>query len=267
VLTTARRALTVVLSEFLHAQIPSILHQLKSYMIPIGPGAHLLAGVDHIRIDWQALIPQVTPILVRVAQDGAQQAIAQIRRYRARKAEQPLDAITTLANTRAEDWAEARAAEMVGMKIVAGHLMQNPDPKWAITESTRDAIRELVQEAIDEGWSNDTLAERLDLSEAFGSHRSEMIARTETAKADVQGNLEGYKTMGVEQKESILSDLHDDADTCDCPDNADAGPIPIDDEFPSGDDGPPYHPNCECDVLPVLDDEADVADRSEESLV
>jgi hypothetical protein len=37
--------------------------------------------------------------------------------------------------------------------------------------------------------------------------------------------------------------------TCEaCQENADAGWIPIDDAFPSGDDEPPAHPNCECEL-------------------
>jgi phosphohistidine phosphatase SixA len=40
-----------------------------------------------------------------------------------------------------------------------------------------------------------------------------------------------------------------DADPCeDCEDNADEGWIDADDEFPSGDDEPPAHPNCHCSL-------------------
>ena len=34
--------------------------------------------------------------------------------------------------------------------------------------------------------------------------------------------------------------------------NAAAGPIDLDDEFPSGDDAPTAHPNCECALMPVV---------------
>ena len=37
--------------------------------------------------------------------------------------------------------------------------------------------------------------------------------------------------------------------TCEaCQENADAGWIDMDDTFPSGDDEPPAHPNCDCDI-------------------
>lgn len=261
VLTTTRRALTVLLADFLAAQSPDLTRQLFRYGIPTGPSAHLLAGVDHLIIDWRALIPRITPLLTTVVQNGATQAIAQIKRYRARKAR--ADEITQLANDRAEAWAESRAAEMVGMKVLSGHLMPNPNAKWRIDESTRESLRSLVTEAIDEGWSNDTLASAIETSEAFSHDRAERIARTETAKADIQGNLIGYRAVGVEKKESILGDLHEIPDECD--DNADEGAIEIDAAFSSGDDGPPYHPGCICDVLPVLSEEPELTD--EESLV
>ena len=40
--------------------------------------------------------------------------------------------------------------------------------------------------------------------------------------------------------------------------NAEAGVVPLDGQFPSGADAPPDHPNCVCDVLPVLVDEKDL---------
>jgi hypothetical protein len=48
-----------------------------------------------------------------------------------------------------------------------------------------------------EGWSNDQLADALLGDDAFSGARAEMIARTETAMADVQGNLIGWKESGV----------------------------------------------------------------------
>ena len=37
-----------------------------------------------------------------------------------------------------------------------------------------------------------------------------------------------------------------------CVENAEAGTIGIDENFPSGDEAPPYHPNCFCTLVPVL---------------
>src|ERR1700719_3235186 len=44
----------------------------------------------------------------------------------------------------ARDWAESRAAEMVGMiRDNAGVLVPNPDAKWAITDTTREALKRI----------------------------------------------------------------------------------------------------------------------------
>jgi hypothetical protein len=47
------------------------------------------------------------------------------------------------------------------------------------------------------------------------------------------------------------------AEGCDlCEENADASPIGIDEEFPSGDTEPPAHPNCMCALAPYFDPNA-----------
>ncbi|MHB8668928.1 MAG: phage minor head protein [Burkholderiales bacterium] len=249
----ARTELTGVIAHFLSQQARPLLHQLMTHAIPTGASLHVLAGVDHLRFDWLPLMHAVEPILRRVAQDGVQQATKQITRYKNAMKKADESDLVNLENPRATDWAHARAAELVGKKILPdGQIVDNPDAKWAISESTREKIREQVEQAIDRGDSNDELASAIENSYAFSPERAEVIARTETAFADVQGNLIGYADMGVTKKESIKSDLHDEPDECD--DNEEGGEIPIDDDFPSGDSSPPYHPNCECDLLPVLDE-------------
>jgi hypothetical protein len=59
-----------------------------------------------------------------------------------------------------------------------------------------------------------------------------------------QAYLGKLKRNAVEMKQWILG-----PNACDqCVDNAEASPIPVDDDFPSGDDAPPAHPNCVCAV-------------------
>jgi len=53
-----------------------------------------------------------------------------------------------------------------------------------------------------------------------------------------------YETILV--KRSILGDSA--SGPCDiCDENADAGWIDSEEQYPSGDDGPPFHPNCVCE--------------------
>lgn len=166
------------------------------------------------------------------------------------------DELFGLVSEDARSYADARGAELVGKKWVDGELVDNPNAEWAITESTRDGLRTLIESAYSDGMTPANLAKEIQQSYLFSSDRAKLVARTETARASIQGSLAGWKRSGVvEGKSSILSDDHDLDDECD--ENEDAGVIAIDDDFPSGDDGPPYHPGCNCALVAELVDEGD----------
>ena len=162
------------------------------------------------------------------------------------------EGITSQVNKLALDYANERAAELVGKKWVDGELIDNPKAEWAITESTREFLRSDITQAIDEGWSTAKLSDTLQENYAFSEARCDMIARTEAAKADIEGNMIAYRESGVvEGKEWLLSPGGHDLDD-ECDENADAGGIGLDEDFPSGDDSPPAHPNCLCSVVPIV---------------
>jgi SPP1 gp7 family putative phage head morphogenesis protein len=186
---------------------------------------HILEQLD---MDGWAVIQDATSdILEELTKDGVYQALLQIG----------LDdsAMTEQMNSLAVKWAEDHSAELV-----------------SIDDATKNFLRSDISTAVEEGWSNRQLGNTLAQNYAFSVDRAETIARTETATADVQGNLIAYKESGVvEGKEWIVGD-----ECCDdCADNEDAGVIPLDDDFPSGDDAPPLHPSCRCDLLPVMGSE------------
>jgi len=187
----------------------------------------------------ERLIEELTPFLEDLTLAGAEDGLVGLGvEYKA---------MLEQVNEPSLDWARARAAEMVGMKRTSdGELIVNPNPRWSIDDTTRDKLRQLVAEAQQTGISNDELADNIEGSVWFSEGRAEMIARTETAFADVEGNLIGWKTSGVvEGKEWSASEDP-------CPECAalDGQIVPLDDEFDGGD--PPRHGNCECDLLPVL---------------
>lgn len=193
--------------------------------------------------NWTIIFGDISAQIEATTKDGVKSGVEKIN----------YSGITDQMNESAVAFANERAAELVGMKYINGDLVPNPDAKWNISETTRTLLRGVVKDAIAEGWSNDKLSEEISNSFAFSEQRADMIARTETATADVQGNMIAYKDSGIVQgKYSVLGSEHDPALDCDCPLNADAGVIGIDDAFPSGDMGPPYHVNCVCDVMPVL---------------
>jgi Phage Mu protein F like protein len=194
--------------------------------------------------EWEALRAKLEPILIKIAQDGIGVAFDQIG------FDAPQD-ILDQVNEKAVEFARERSADMVGMRFDKdGELVENPRPDMAITESTRDMLRADVAQAIEDGTSTADLADQLEESYAFSATRAETIARFEIAQADVEGNMMAYKDSGVvEGKEWALGSEHDDDDECD--DAAELGVVELDDDF-GGVGDPPAHPNCVCDVLPVL---------------
>lgn len=100
-------------------------------------------------------------------------------------------------DAQAVKYGEERGAELVGMKNIDGQWVTNPNAEWAISETTRERTNELLQQAIDEGWSPQRFAEALDESGLYGEARAEMIARTEVAIAQNYGQVETYRAAGV----------------------------------------------------------------------
>jgi hypothetical protein len=153
-------------------------------------------------------------------------------------------------------FAQKRAAELVGMKVMPdGRVIENPNAAWSINDTTRDALRAAVSNAVSEGYSVADLAEDILTDIGDDAPRAEMIARTELAFAHTNGNLEGWRQSGVVTgKRWVMADTHPEEDECD--EAAAEGVIGLDDAFDTtGTDGPPAHPNCLCDVLPVLAEE------------
>jgi SPP1 gp7 family putative phage head morphogenesis protein len=190
------------------------------------------------------LADEAKDLLEEIAAAGGVDALAQIG-FTAD------ESITDQVNEYAVEYAKNRSAEMVGKRWVDGELIDNPDASWVIGESTRDMLRADIAAAIEAGSSNDSLASELSENYAFSDERAQTVARTETAFADVAGNLNAYKESGqVESKRWLTA-----PDCCDLCQDLDGVTVDLDEDFPDdGGDGPPLHPNCRCDVLPVLTD-------------
>jgi hypothetical protein len=159
-------------------------------------------------------------------------------------------------NASAVAYARERSAELVGKRVLEdGSIIDNPNAKWAIDESTREAIKNTISEGLHENIGSDAIVEALETDFAFSPERADMVSRTEIAMANSEAAMTGYREAeedGVKlSKEWILGPA-----PCEiCQENNDAGPIGLDDEFPSGDDTVPAHPNCECAVVAVVDGE------------
>lgn len=192
--------------------------------------------------DWDSLPPKIADILKGVVAEGAEIALGKLK----------IDTqqMRLVVNKDAVALANKRAAEMVGKKWIGGELVDNPNAEWVITDATRDYLRTVIEQAIKEGWSTQKLRQTIIDNTAFSPDRADLIARTEMAAAHVDGNMISYRRSGVVHgKKWLLA-----TNPCPvCEKNASVGIIPLDQEFPSGDDAAPAHPRCECDVAPITD--------------
>jgi hypothetical protein len=149
-------------------------------------------------------------------------------------------------NEEAANYAHNWAAEMVGKKWIDGKLVDNPDTKWAITDSTRDWLRDAIEKAFTEGASPAQLAKSIQASQTFSKSVAHMIAHTEIGNANIQSHARVARAGGATHKRSFHSADHDIDDVCSLA--AAAGEVPIDLVYSGGLKWPLYHPNCRCSI-------------------
>jgi hypothetical protein len=185
--------------------------------------------------------------LEAMAQDGASAGLAQVAHLLS-GGEDELDAMLDQANGQASKWAAEHAAKLV----------------TEIQQTTRDGLNELVDTALKAGATNAELSEAIADYTGFDDVRCDLIATTETAFADVQGNLAGWKESGVVEGKKWIVAQDEVCDECEAMDDQS---VPLDGSFDyDGDavDGPPGHPRCRCDVVPEVMSQADIDAATEE---
>lgn len=131
------------------------------------------------------------------------------------------------------------------VEFVQQHVAETIDN---LEETTKQDIRDAIESSLD---GDLTLREMTqDIMDSVGDDdRAVMIAKTESMDAANQGLLaswdqaadEGLLT-GDEYKEWIATETG----ACDICEELDGETVPIDEDFSSGDDAPPAHPNCRC---------------------
>lgn len=201
---------------------------------------------------YYALLPGATEAALRQAAfDAAVEAAGQAGTA-------PAPAVQSISA--AESYARARAAEMVGMRRTAGGtLVENPDARWVISETTRNEIRQAVEDAI-AGKLRAPSGEALPLAESirkslldapggpFSDYRAGMIARAEIKNARSHGKMETWKRIGV--KATTWRTTGDSRVCLMCAMN-EGVTRPIGEPFPSGFVSiADSHPNCRCVQVP-----------------
>lgn len=86
--------------------------------------------------------------------------------------------------------------------------------------------------------------------------RGERIGGTETKSAKYFGQTKGFERLAKSKGKNIYKEWVTTGDPCaTCEANEDEGPIPIDEEFSSGDYAPPAHTDtCQCYLVYTDDD-------------
>lgn len=243
---------------FFQAQAPAIASQVNAAIDARGLRKADLADDELDAIEaivsgidfngWSVLVGDVDHLISDIVRDGTVHAFAQIGIDVEARPE-----VVNVVNAYALEYGRQRSAAMVGMRVDAlGGLIPNPNAVWQITDGTREFLRADIGQAIAEGWSNDTLANKIAESYAFSKERAMVIARTETNRASNAGALESYKASGVVGGKEWLT-AEDDKVSPECEENGNAGVIALGADFPSGDPSPPVHPNCRCTIVPVVD--------------
>lgn len=126
-------------------------------------------------------------------------------------------------------------------------MAQNGVTIKGLSDTNIDRIGTALAIGLDQGLTVTDTAKAVNYVVANPA-RALVIARTETARALVQSNLATYRDAQVESVEWLV------ADPCKiCAQNGGVV-VPLGEAFPSGDTEPPAHPNCVCDVAPVLSD-------------
>lgn len=207
------------------------------------------AALAQLELDaFDVIVDQAREDFLTVADDAGRLALGQIGVLNP-------DDLFEQVNERAQAFASNRAAELVGRRVAPdGTLVDSPNPNMAITESTRNMIREAIESGIADNLSADEIADRIQTGATFSADRAKLIAHTEIAAANSQGALAGYfvaRNAGVDMGKAWLNGSR----PCDaCRTNAEAGDIDLEQPFPSGHSAPPGHPKCECALSPVVRD-------------
>jgi hypothetical protein len=229
----------------------AVIKHLSEHMAKASPEeeAQSLIADLHLEDELTAIV-EIAPLLQDIGTQGGQDAVhAAIQ-----SAGLPNGAesdIWTIVDDRMVAYAKARAAELIGMRYDAdGNLIPAKRAEYRIDETTRTMLNNSLSSALSAGLTSGEIQRGLMEDYAFSPARALTIARTESAFAHSRGAMNGYREtsnhfkMKMEKLWSIAEEACDE-----CIENNDAGWIPLDDTFPSGDDASPAHPNCRCDIL------------------
>lgn len=236
----AADASEIELVAVLAATRQSVLDQLKNELESATP-TEIAAGLDLSALN--ALVTYLQPYLKAVYLDAATKELVRLDIDDA--------GLVNQVNERAVQFAKDRAAEMVGKRWVDGELVDSANAEMVITETTREEIKSIITQGLEDNLGRDWIATQIEQAFAFSPERARLIADAEVGNANGDGILGAMfeaRAAGLD----LEKQWYPDPNACDvCLANAEAGPIPLDQPFPGGVQKPLQHPRCECTMLGV----------------
>lgn len=150
----------------------------------------------------------------------------------------PLDLVDQV-NENAVQYAKDRAVDL---------LSAAADANESLLASTRQLLRNVIAQGLENNIGRDAIAENIQNASAFSETRADTIANTEIAFANAAGKKGAWDLVSA-QGQTLVKQwfVSEDEGVCQvCEDNGDQGEIPYDEGFASGDEAEPAHPNCRC---------------------
>jgi hypothetical protein len=145
------------------------------------------------------------------------------------------------------------SARMANPRAIKRARDQGGNNVAGVTAPQRAAIKELVVAAITEGWTFKMLARRFQADLDFDAARAASVARNEIRQAAIWGTIDSFiatnQATGSRIGKRVLR--HPDECPLSCEAAVSEGPIALEASWSIG-FAPPFHPECTCDVMPVL---------------
>jgi hypothetical protein len=189
-----------------------------------GPGERELAALDDFTDDGRAVRITLTAV-GQGLEGGAARAIAQLG----------LSMSFDLTNPRA----------IFYMQQAGGNLVRG------LNQTSRNRLRAVLVEGIENGWSYGRLASRVRVLFAdFSRARALTIARTELGNAYSESTVivgDSLRAQGLQVEKRWIAVQTEPAEPCRV--NANQGWIPMNRAFASGDARPLQHPRCRCGLV------------------
>jgi hypothetical protein len=203
-------------------------------------GAWMLKAAGPEDVDFSAYEDEAAELIAEAAADGGGAGVMELFDKMGTPPRVELrTAVFERSNARAQSWARTHAAILVSQT----------------EDSTKTAIRRIVTKGLEEGLSIAEIADEIQNSTAFSKERAELIAENEVTTANSRGAVEGYKAARDEglavKKRWVVA-----VGACPlCIENAEAGAVDLDSEFPNGVQAPSQHPRCRCAVSAEVEED------------